>query len=74
MSLPVAKGKELLSDLTHSGMEASIDAGGAVDLESAETCALKRRREQQTYQRPRSVSVTTKHTHGIMLAGEMGQV
>jgi hypothetical protein len=41
MLFPVAKGEELLSDLTHSGMEASIDAGGAVDQASAETCGLR---------------------------------
>jgi hypothetical protein len=31
MLFPVAKGEELLNDLTHSGMEASVDAGGVVD-------------------------------------------
>ena len=41
MLFPVAKGEELLSDLTHSGMEASMDAGGTVDQASAETCAMK---------------------------------
>jgi hypothetical protein len=41
MLFPVAKGEELLSDLTHSGMEASMDAGGAVDQASAETCGLR---------------------------------
>jgi hypothetical protein len=31
MLFPVVKGEELLNDLTHGGMEASIDAGGTVD-------------------------------------------